>query len=188
MRRFLFFLAIGSIFATLGEFLFCVLVRGSPSGYAFTLFAYPVLLTPAYALSRVADRVLRAPAAADLVYDLAMGTAGLMIEWFWIGNSPWANPSANQIGMFAFWATVFTMPRLLLAGRAELTAWRRTIAWSFGVFSAASILIGLLLPAGYRLFVLVWLVVVGYVGMELQIGAAIWITAHSERLSPVFQH
>jgi hypothetical protein len=90
--------------------------------------------------------------------------------------------------MFAFWATVFTMPRLLLAGRAELMAWRRSIAWSFGVFSAASILIGLLLPAGYRLFVLVWLVVVGYVGMELQIGTAIWITAHSERLSPVFQH
>ncbi len=180
MKRWLTFLAVGTLFATLAEFLFCVLVRASPSEYAFTLVAYPLLLMPAYALSQAADRVIRRTSLADLIYNLGMGLAGLMIEWFVIGNSPWQNPSANQVGMFAYWAAVFTMPRLLLVDRPVLRNWNRTVVWSCAAFSTASPAIGVLLPVGFRLFVLVWLVIMGYTALEGLIGRAMWITTRSE--------
>lgn len=167
MKPFLLTLVLGSLFATLGEFLFCVLVRQSVPDYLFTLAAYPVILALAYGPLRWIERHLPGPLAADVgVYAFA-GLAGLAIEWFIIGNSPWANPDANDLGMFAYWATVLAMPRLMLDRRAYLRPVRRAAAVAFAAFSAGALLIGLLTPQALRLFVLVWVVVIGYAGMNL---------------------
>lgn len=177
MKRFLLTLFLGSLFATLGEFLFCVLVRQSVPDYLFTLAAYPVILALAYGPLRWIERHLPGPLAADVgVYALA-GLAGLAIEWFIIGNSPWANPDANDLGMFAYWATVLAMPRLLLDRRAYLRPVRRAAAVAFAAFSAAALLIGLLTPQALRLFVLVWVVVIGYAGMNLFFLGAFFLTS-----------
>lgn len=167
MKHFLVTLCLGSLFATLGEFLFCVLVRQSVPDYLFTLAAYPVILALAYGPLRWIERRLPGPLAAEVgVYAFA-GLAGLAIEWFIIGNSPWANPDANDLGMFAYWATVLAMPRLLLDRRAYLRPVRRAAAVAFAAFSAAALTIGMLTPQALRLFVLVWVVVIGYAGMNL---------------------
>lgn len=167
LKRFLLTLFLGSLFATLGEFLFCVLVRQSVGDYLFTLAAYPVILALAYGPLRWIERHLPGPLAADVgVYAFA-GLAGLAIEWFIIGNSPWANPDANDLGMFAYWATVLAMPRFLLDRRAYLRPVRRGAAIAFAAFGAAALTIGLLTPQALRLFVLVWVVVIGYAGMNL---------------------
>ena len=177
MKRFLLTLVLGSLFATLGEFLFCVLVRQSVPDYLFTLAAYPVILALAYGPLRWIERRMPGPLAADVgVYAFA-GLAGLAIEWFIIGNSPWANPDANDLGMFAYWATVLAMPRLLLDQRAYLRPVRRAAAVAFAAFSAAALLIGLLTPQALRLFVLVWVVVIGYAGMNLFFLRAFFLTS-----------
>ena len=167
MKRFLLTLVLGSLLATLGEFLFCVLVRQSVPDYLFTLAAYPVILAVAALPMRWVQRRTPTPLAADIaVYALA-GLAGLAIEWFILGNSPWANPEANDLGMFAYWATVLAMPRLLLDRRPYLRPVRRAAAIAFGVYAASALAIGVLTPQALRLFVLVWVVVIGYAGMNL---------------------
>ena len=167
MKHFLLTLVLGSLLATLGEFLFCVLVRQSFPDYLFTLAAYPVILALAYGPMRWIERRMPTPQSADLAVYTFAGLAGLAIEWFIIGNSPWANPDANDLGMFAYWATVLAMPRLLLDRRDYLRPVRRAAAVAFAAFSAAALTIGLLTPQALRLFVLVWLVVIGYAGMNL---------------------
>jgi hypothetical protein len=167
LKHFLLTLVLGSLFATLGEFLFCVLVRQSVPDYLFTLAAYPVILALAYGPLRWIERHLPGPLAADVSVYAFVGLAGLAIEWFIIGNSPWANPDASDLGMFAYWATVLAMPRLLLDRRDYLRPVRRAAAVAFAAFGAGALWIGLLTPQALRLFVLVWVVVIGYAGMNL---------------------
>lgn len=167
MKRFLLTLCLGSLFATLGEYLFCVLVRQSVPDYLFTLAAYPFILALSYGPLRWIERRMPTPLSADLAVYAVAGLVGLAIEWFIIGNSPWANPDANDLGMFAYWATVLAMPRLLLDRRTYLRPVRRAAAVAFAAFSAGALLIGLLTPQALRLFVLVWVVVIGYAGMNL---------------------
>jgi hypothetical protein len=92
---------------------------------------------------------------------------GLAIEWFVIGNSPWANPEANDLGMFAYWATVLAMPRLMLDPRPHLYPVRRAAVAAFAAYAFGALAVGVLTPQPLRLFVLVWVVVLGYTGMNL---------------------
>ena len=165
--RFLKTLVLGSLFATLGEFLFCVLVRQSLPDYLFTLAAYPFILALTYWPLRWIERRMPSELSADVAYYVVAGFTGLGIEWFVIGNSPWANPEANDLGMFAYWAIVLAMPRLLLDARPRLRPVRHAAAVAFAAYAAAALTIGFLTPQPLRLFVLVWVVVLGYSGMNL---------------------
>ncbi len=165
--RFLKTLVLGSLIATLGEFLFCVLVRQSLPDYLFTLAAYPFILAVTYTPLRWIEQRMPSELSADVAYYAVAGLTGLAIEWFVIGNSPWANPEANDLGMFAYWATVLAMPRLLLDARPRLRPVRRAAAVAFAAYAAAALTLGFLTPQPLRLFVLVWVVVLGYTGMNL---------------------
>lgn len=46
--------------------------------------------------------VFRLIAASFWIVFFLTGTIGLLAEWFLIGNAPWINPNAIQIGMFVF--------------------------------------------------------------------------------------
>jgi hypothetical protein len=167
VKRFLLTLVLGSLFATIGEFLFCVLVRESVPDYLFTMAAYPAILALAFLPMRWIERRMSTPLAADIAVYAFAGFAGLAIEWFVIGNSPWAKPEANDLGMYCYWATVLAMPRLLLDRRPYLRPVRRAVGITFVAYAAAALTIGLLAPQVFRLFVLVWVVVIGYAGMNL---------------------
>jgi len=167
VKRFLLTLVLGSLFATLGEFLFCVLVRQRMPDYLFTLAAYPVILALTYKPMRWIERRMPSELLADMAVYAVAGLLGLAIEWFVIGNSPWANLEANDLGMFAYWATVLAMPRLMLDARPLLRPVRRAAAVAFAAYAVVALAVGVLTPQPLRLFVLVWVVVLGYTGMNL---------------------
>jgi len=167
VKRFLLTLVLGSLFATVGEFLFCVLVRQSLPDYLFTLAAYPAILALTYLPLRWIERRMPSEPTADMAVYAVAGLLGLAMEWFVIGNSPWANPEANDLGMFAYWAMVLAMPRLMLDPRPYLRPVRRAAAAAFAAYAFGALAVGVLTPQPLRLFVLVWVVVLGYTGMNL---------------------
>ena len=132
--------------------------------YGWTLFVDPIELDHGWSLANIQwaftlfilfqtwvqpldgwliDRLVPRVALREPVYFVTCGLAGLMIEWFLIGLTPWSNPDAPvvlmalfQVGMFSFWATVAYAPRLLLA-RDEPGRWARkaVIRFSVGYFA-----------------------------------------------------
>jgi hypothetical protein len=62
-----------------------------------------------------------------LIITALAGFVGLMIEWFVIGNSPWGNPDASNIGMFAYWACMVVVPIALLDTAPQTQRLRRNI-------------------------------------------------------------
>ena len=95
-----------------------------PSGFVIALFAYPVLISLAYAASRLVDRVVSSTWRADLLHYVGSGLGGLAIEWGLLGNRPGSN--AIQLGMFAMWTTFCFGPRVLVRpASAPATSVRR---------------------------------------------------------------
>lgn len=181
VRRFLAFVAIGVFVAGIGEFLFGVLIRNDVSGFLASLVIYAALLSGAWVTSKWMGRRIRSRFRLELVYYLAFASLGLMIEWFVIGNSPWRNPSANQPGMLFFWGSVFTFPRILSAKERELRQLQHRLTVALVAQAIGSAVIGVLTPPIYRMFVLVWLVILAYTGLQAFI---VWhwiLTARAER-------
>ncbi len=166
MRRFLAFVALGLFVAGIGEFLFGVLIRQDVRGFLASLGIYAALLSGSWFAGQWMARRIRSRFGLELACYLTFASLGLMIEWFVIGNSPWRNPSANQPGMFFFWASVFTLPRVLIAEGSELRRLQRWLTAALGIDAAVSLVIGFLIPPVYRMFVLVWLVILTYSGLQ----------------------
>lgn len=129
MVNFLKFIAIGSYFAIVEEFLTLVVLKHDIGSYVFTLLVvFPVFLTFVWSSSFLIDRAVRSEPVRELVHFFAYGFVGLLFEWFVMGLSPWgmwgkANPLVLlvfQAGMFSFWVTVAFGPRLL-TGAHELS-------------------------------------------------------------------
>lgn len=181
MRRFLTFVAIGVFVAGVGEFLFGVLIRSDVKGFLASLVIYAALLSGAWGVGRWMEGRIRSRFGREFAYYLAFASLGLMIEWCVIGNSPWRNPSANQPGMFFFWGSVFTLPRILSAEERELRQLQHWLTVALVAQAIGSLAIDVLTPPIYRMFVLVWLVILAYTGLQAFI---VWhwiLTAKAER-------
>ena len=154
MKTFVTFVAIGSVFATVEEFLTIVVLRRDVPSYLFTLLVlFPTYLSFVYFSSRIIDRLIPREPARDLAHLLIYGFLGLFLEWSLMGLSPWSNPAANpllmlafQVGMFAFWATVATAPRVFLDRRGPSRRARRWIVRFFVPYFALVYGIGLSVP------------------------------------------
>src|SRR6478672_8201528 len=86
-----------------------------------------------------------------------------------MGLSPWSNPTANpllmlafQVGVFAFWATVATAPRVFLDRRAPGRQARRWIVRFFVPYFVLVDGVGLSVPENLRYPTIIPLVTVGY--------------------------
>jgi hypothetical protein len=89
VKRLVAFVAIGSVFATVEEFLTVVVLRRDIPGYLFTLLVlFPAYLSFVYFSSRILDRIVRREPARDLVHPLVYGSLGLLLEWTLMGLSP----------------------------------------------------------------------------------------------------
>lgn len=115
------FLAIGLVLGLFTEFVLKVMAGIKPSGFVIAVFAYPVLVSFAYAASQLVDRVVASRWRGDLLHYAGSGLGGLAVEWVLLGNGPGSN--AFQPGMFAMWTTFCFGPRILT--RASVVGTRR---------------------------------------------------------------
>lgn len=170
MRAWLKFIAIGSIFATVEEFLTVALLKQDFGAYLFTLLVlFPVFLSLIYAAGRLLQGTVKPEAKYDLILLCLSGAAGLMIEWFLIELSPWSNPSANpllmllfQLGMFSFWATVGFAPWIMLKQDPPGRQATRNI-WRFFIpYFAIVYVVTLSLPRQNRFGPVICLIILGY--------------------------
>lgn len=170
MKKYLKFIAIGSFFATVEEFLTVVVLKHDPGSYIFTLLIlFPVFLTLVYVSSRLTDRLARTGPARELAHYFVFGLAGLMIEWFLIGLSPWSDPAANpvvmtvfQLGMFSFWATVAFAPRLFLNPDELSRKTCKSILKFYLPYFMIVYLVSILAPETLKFIAIISLVILGY--------------------------
>jgi hypothetical protein len=174
VRRLLAFIAVGSFFATVEEFLTVVVLRRDVASYLFTLVVlFPVFLTFVWASSRLLNWLARRQATQEVLHFFLYGLLGLVIEWFLIGLTPWSDPNAHpavmllfQLGMFSFWATVAFAPRLFLTpGDASRRA-RRAILTFYLPYFLAVYIVALSIPERWRFVVVIALIVFGYLTLN----------------------
>ncbi len=164
------FATIGSLFATVEEFLTVVVLRRDVPAYLFTLLILvPVYLSFVFVSSRIVYRLVRHDPARILVHLVVYGSAGLLFEWFLMGLAPWSLPAANpflmlafQVGMFSFWATVATAPRVFLNPRTPCRDARRRIVGFFIPYFALANVVGLSVPERLRFATIIILIICGY--------------------------
>ena len=155
--RFLRYLAWGISLALGGEFLNQVIVHHSLVGYFSTLTTYLVLLVFGYGLQLVIAKIIKKKVIVEIFDYLFFGLAGLMIEWFLIGNAPWDHTQALQIGMFTWWAVLWVMPHLFLETDPSYHSLKRSFWWFFIPFTLVYLIASLVIPAiGVGLGILVY--------------------------------
>lgn len=164
--RALFFISIGVLFATVGEFHLNILMQPNVLAYFKTFIWYPVFMVVAY----LVHKLLRSGRVTNLVYYLLFGIIGLAIEWLLLGNSPSGNPAAIQWGMFAFWTVVICAPR---AWHHNLSGFRNLAIW-FAAYAVLSIVVGFSLPPEGRLFFMAWIMALGYAAASVHLLILFW--------------
>lgn len=175
VKRLLAFIAIGSFFATVEEFLTVVMIRHDLASYVFTLFIlFPIFLTFVWSSSHLIDRLVHREAAQELAHFFAYGFVGLLIEWFLIGLAPWSDPNANpvvmlvfQLGMFSFWATVAFAPRLFISAKDSSRKTRGAILKFYVPYFMTVYLISFLVPEQMKFVVIISLVLFGYLFLNV---------------------
>jgi len=181
MKKYLAFLGFGSFFSTVEEFLTVVVLRHDVAGYVFTLLVlFPVFLTFVYFSSRLLDRLTGSTPARELTHYFAYVLAGLMLEWFVMGLSPWSNPQANsflmllfQLGMFSFWASVAFLPRMLTSPDDLSRKLSRSILKFYVPYFVLVYAVGLSVPPQppeKRFLTIIALIILGYVSLNLFYG------------------
>ncbi len=178
MRKFLKFLAVGSFFSTVEEFLTVVVLKRDIASYVFTLLVlFPAFLLVAYLAGWLLERRVQGELRRDLIYYLLLGTLGLMIEWFLIGLSPWADPNANpllllvfQLGMFAFWASVAFLPRLFVSDGELQRRIRRPMLGFYLPYFFIVYVVAFAVPADLKFVAVIALIIFGYLFLNLFYG------------------
>jgi hypothetical protein len=176
MKRYLTFVGIGSVFATVEEFLTIVVIRGDVGAYVFTLLIlFPVFLTFVW-MGRlfIIDRLVRPRASQSLCHFFAFGVVGLMMEWFLMNLAPWSNPAAHpfvmlifQLGMFSFWATVAFAPTLFIDQDQAGTTIRTALLRFYAPYFAVVYVIALAVPDSLKFVTIIPLVIFGYLFLNV---------------------
>ena len=162
---FLLFVLIGVLTAAVGELQYSVFIRGDWANLFGSMVFNAVYLAGAFVLTRLLFRLLPQRAAFLVAVALA-AVAGLMVEWFLIGNSPWGNPDASQIGMAAYWAAMVVVPLITVEPDARLRPLRRALALYGAAYTLLALAAWALLPRetwGYAYHI--WSVIFGYLGL-----------------------
>jgi hypothetical protein len=166
MRHYLLAVIVSVILAEWLELWYRLGAEWAPQVLPGAAFVYALMMAAFHAVLAWLPRL---PRALWLVIGCLPGMA---LEWFAIGNSPWGNPQALQIGMIVFHGAY------PIWGRMFDPAWfsareRRQALWVMGVFSVL-LLPGFLIPSpDWRFAVFVLLPLLAY--------AALWVIALRRR-------
>ena len=161
----LIFVLIGVVTAAVGELQFSVFIRGDWANLYGSMFFNALYLTGAFVVTRLLFRAL--PRRVAFLFTVALAAVcGLMVEWFLIGNSPWGNPDAGQIGMAAYWACLVIVPLIAIDPDPRLRPLKRAIAL-YGLIYTVMVVTGqwLIPSAEWRFAFHIWAVVLGYLGL-----------------------
>lgn len=159
------FVAIGVLTVAVGELQYSVFIRGAWTNLFGSMFFNALYLTGWFFLTLLLFRVLSLRTTFLVTLTLA-AIMGLMVEWFSIGNSPWGNPDASQVGMAAYWACMVIVPLILLDPNPDLGRLKRAILFYSLVYTAVVVGMQLWLPANdWRVAFHIWSVILGYLGL-----------------------
>ena len=96
--------------------------------YLMALAFWAVMLSAMYGISSVTKRFIKREGLEVTLSAVFYMTVAFCIEWGIVGNSPWANPGANQLGLVAGWVSVFILPRVFLERKFKsIRTW--TMIW-----------------------------------------------------------
>ncbi len=145
------FILVGLLTVLAGEFQVNVLVFGKEiDEYFSVLLIYAFLLALMYLFGKFLEKKV-SPKRVDVIYYITAGLFGLALEWFIIGNAPWAGSGAIQAGMFAWWSAVFLIPRIFTDTRdALVTSLTRKIFVLLLIYSVVSTLVVAIVSADLR--------------------------------------
>ncbi|MCX7609813.1 MAG: DUF5696 domain-containing protein [Anaerolineales bacterium] len=165
MKTFLRFLLLGLLTAAVGEWQFSVFLRSDLRNFFGSLGFNALYLTGVYLLTRPMLSLLRKRLAFLPLYTALFGFTGLMVEWFLIGNSPWGNPQASQVGMFAYWACMALVPLMFLLQRRSVQGF----IVRYGLVYIVLVLLGqsLIADSDWRFAFHIYSVILGYAGLML---------------------
>ena len=159
------FVLVGVITAAVGEMQFSVFIRGDWANLYGSMFFNALYLSGAFVLANIIFSLLPRRAAFLLTLVLA-AIGGLMVEWFAIGNSPWGNPDASQIGMAAYWACLVIVPLIIIDPDSRLRPLKRRVGVYALIYTALALAGQWLIPsAEWRFAYHIGLVVLGYIGL-----------------------
>lgn len=160
------FVLIGVLIAFIGELQFSVFIRGDWANLLGSVVFNALYLTGAYGVTRLIFAMTRRWSTAFLFSAVLAAVVGLGVEWFVIGNSPWGNPAASDVGMAAYWACMVVIPLVLTDPDGRLRPVRRFIT-GYAVVYTVIILAGqAMIPSAEGRFVFhILAVIAGYVGL-----------------------
>lgn len=174
LRDWFLFVLIGVITAAIGELQFSVFIRGDWANLYGSMFFNALYLTGAFVMTRLLFRFLPRRTAFLLTAVLA-AAGGLAVEWLLIGNSPWGNPDASQLGMAAYWACLVIVPLIVIDPEPRLGPLKRRMGICALLYTALAFAGQALLPtAEWRFAFHIWLVVLGYLGLIVLAMVGYW--------------
>ena len=188
------FFLIGLLVAGLEEFITQGVLKQTYAGWilptivAFLPFLLIVRCIGQFLMRRISE------SGAILIYYLAAGGIGLLVEWFLIGLSPWRDPGAPaflmlifQLGMFSFWGGVAFAPQLLLDKRDSVSRVRKS--YLRFLIGGMAVIYGLtfLVPEKARFLASIASVLATFLGLNLFYFQYIRITGRPEpaRATPI---
>jgi hypothetical protein len=157
------FIFLGLLTAAVGEWQFSVFLRDDLDNFIGSVVFNTLYMIGVYLVTRLLLTTLRNRPKFILFYTLLFGFAGLMVEWFLIGNSPWGNPDASQPGMFAYWACMALVPLMFLLEKPHLQTF--IIRYAL-VYIALAVFGQFVIPSpDWRFAFHIYAVIFGYLGL-----------------------
>ncbi len=155
MRQFFIFVGLGTLAAIVCEFVFKIFITHDYLGFIFTLVFYPLYVACIYGTQKLFLRWSKNRLVLFIFSYFLFGVIGLATEWFVIGNSPWQNPDASQLGMWAFWTAIVSLPTIYMT--QQRLAYRIAVAL-VGVYLGLSIILRVFLPQMWAILI-VWQII-----------------------------
>jgi len=160
MKKIWAYLISGLFFMLVMEFMFQFQIQNNLIGFLMTPIIQIPFLLFAYFTSRFLFKNSR---FHEFFIFIVYGLIGLfIIEWLYVGNTPWGNPDAVQWIMVSYWGGAIIFARIMTSKNQSISKLKKWMIWYFAIYTILAIGLGFLIPFEERLGIIVLMAVVGY--------------------------